>query len=101
MLVKNKILKIICIIVNLFEGMMGVIAFAVCYAFFLEPDNSDHSESLGFFVLIVALLVILCPNLLFFVKGTFDMKCLLIYQVLPFFLGALLYCMCQLSFPFN
>ncbi len=92
---KNKVLKILCSIVNLFAGMVGIIAFAVAGSFIFEKDNKDHDIQLGVFVLMISLLIVFSYNVLFSVLGKFNIKSTFLYQILPFCLGGALYFICN------
>lgn len=82
--------KLLCFIVNLFGGVIGIIACAIIYSFIFEIDNPEHSIGLGIITLLVALSLILCPNLLFYFKLDFKSQDVIIYQILPFFMGGLI-----------
>ena len=92
---RNILYKSSAVIINLIEGAVAVIAFAVSYAFMFETDNQDHSIGLGLFVLLTWLFVLMIPNLFFRFSGKFRIRELLFFQFIPFVLGAVVYLIFQ------
>lgn len=88
---KNVLSKIGSFIINLIEGAVGIISVAVIYAFIFESDNQDHDVGLGIFVLLIWLAVLLIPNLFIKFVNKFRIKDVMIFQFVPFVLGAVLY----------
>ena len=95
---KNILCKSSSVLVNLIEGFVAVIALLMSYAFILEKDNPDHSIGLGVFVVLVWMLVLLIPNIFFNFGGKYRKKDFLLFQIIPFILGAGIYFIFQLVF---
>ena len=85
-LLKN-ILRKSSFLVNMIEGAATVPAVAVIYSFIFEIDNIDHDVNLGIFILLIWLLGLLITNLI---------KDVIIFQLVPFLLGAVLFTVYQL-----
>lgn len=83
-------------LLNLIEGAAAVIALAVVYAFLFETGNSNHSIGMGLFVLFLWLAVLCIPNLLFRIFAGFRRKDGILFQLVPFLAGALLYAVFQI-----
>lgn len=94
-LLKN-ILRKSSFLVNMIEGAATVPAVAVIYSFIFEIDNIDHDVNLGIFILLIWLLGLLMTNLFYFFGGKFRIKEVIIFQLVPFLLGAVLFTVYQL-----
>lgn len=93
---KTYVLKISSFIVNLIEGAIAILAMAVIYSFVFEENNKDHDIGLGFFVLFIWFIVLFMPNIIFKFIVKLNKKDMVIFQVLPFLLGAISYLAFQL-----
>lgn len=85
---KNVLYKGSSVFINLIEGAVAVLAFAMSYGFIFEKYNTNHDSGLGVFVLLVWMLVLLMPNLFFILDGKFSKKENLYFQLVPFILGS-------------
>ena len=88
---KNVINKILCFIINIMIGGIAFFSFLLFYAFALDPYENDHDLQTGIMFLLISLTIIVFPNLRFFFCNKFNIKELLIYQILPMVLGVILY----------
>ena len=93
---KNVLYKCSSFVVNLLEGAVSVLAISVINAFIFENNNSNHDIGLGIFVLLIWLLLLLTPNVLFKLCGKLHKKDVIIFQIVPFITGAVLYILFQL-----
>ena len=81
---------------NILRKSSTVPAVAVIYSFIFEIDNIDHDVNLGIFILLIWLLGLLMTNLFYFFGGKFRIKDVIIFQLVPFLLGAVLFTVYQL-----
>lgn len=93
---KLNLCKCSAVLLNLFEGVAAVIALAVIYSFLFEAANSNHSIGMGLLVLLVWLAVLCIPNLLFRIYPGFRRKDGVLFQLVPFLAGAILYILFQI-----
>ncbi len=98
---KNILCKTGSVLINFIEGAAAIIAVAVIYTFIFETDNiRDHDVGLGVWFLLIWLLVLFTPNLFFTFGGKFRKKEIMIFQLVPFILGAGLYVVSAVSLLF-
>ena len=88
---KNALCKGSSALLNLIEGFIGVFAFVLVYAFIFEKYNTNHDVGLGLMVLFFWLLILITPNLMYKFGAKFKVRDVILFQLLPFIIGAAAY----------
>ncbi|MBQ7521830.1 MAG: hypothetical protein IJU14_03015 [Clostridia bacterium] len=97
-MVRNIFLKGISVAVNLVEGAVGIIAFACVHDLLIVEPNSDPVGGLGVYLFLAWLVILLVPNFLLTLHFDFRKKYMMIFQLLPFVIGAVIYIVFQIFY---
>ena len=97
-MVKNIFLKSISVVVNVVEGAVGIIAVACIHDLLVVEPNSDPVGGLGIYLLLAWLVILFVPNFGLSWRFAFRRKQILLFQLLPFIVGAIIYMVFQVFY---